>query len=110
MSQRAGSDAPAVITATEMWTGRELLARAAGAADFLDSVDAPVGSPVIALLTSTPMAFALSVGAAATDRALAPLGPRLTASELGPCIEALDAEVIVVEPACVELGRQLATR
>lgn len=108
VSQRAESDEPAVITTEETWSGRELLARAAGGAVFLNSAGAPIGKPVIALLTSTPSAFALSIGAAATDRALAPLGPRLTVSELAPCIDALDAEVIIAEPASAELGRHLS--
>ncbi len=110
VAQRADSSEPAVITAGETWSGRELLARGAGAAEFLDSVGAPSGKPIVALLTGTPSAFALLIGAAATDRALAPLGPRLTVSELAPCVQALDAEVIIAESASAELGQALAER
>ena len=110
VSQRADSSEPAVIASGETWSGRELLARGAGAAEFLNSVGAPGGTPIVALLTSTPSAFALSIGAAATDRALAPLGPRLTVSELAPCVEALDAEVIIADSASAELGQALAER
>ena len=110
LAERAESDEPAVITDGETWSGRELIERAAGAADFLDATGAPMGRPVVALMSSTPTAFALSIGAAATDRALAPLGPKLTLSELVPIIARLDAEVIVAEPAFEDLARDLADR
>jgi acyl-CoA synthetase (AMP-forming)/AMP-acid ligase II len=108
IAARAESDEPAVITDDGVWSGRELLARAGGAIDFLDSIQAPPGAPVVALLTSRPMAFALTIGAAASDRALAPLGPRLTVSELVPCVEALPGEVIVTEPEFEALAREVA--
>lgn len=110
LAERAGSDAPAVIADGETWSGRELIARAAGAADFLDAAGAPPGRSVVALLSSTPTAFALSIGAAATDRALAPLGPRLTVSELAPIVAALDAEVIVTEPGHESLAGEVGAR
>lgn len=108
LAARAASDAPAVIVEGGSWSGRELIERAAGAADFLDAADAPVGRSVVALLASSPGAFALAVGAAATDRALAPLGPRLTASELVPIVSALDSEVIVTEAAYRLLAEDVA--
>lgn len=108
LEARADSDAPAVIADTGSWTGRELIQRAAGAADFLDVAGAPLGRSVVALLSSTPSAFALSIGAAATDRALAPLGPKLTVSELVPIVADVDAEVIVTEPAHEALAREVA--
>lgn len=108
LEARADSDAPAVIADTGSWTGRELIQRAAGAADFLDVAGAPLGRSVVALLSSTPSAFALSIGAAATDRALAPLGPKLTVSELVPIVANIDAEVIVTEPAHEALAREVA--
>lgn len=108
IAPRQASDDPAVVTADGTWSGRELFARAAGAADFLDAAGARIGEPVVALLTSTPAAFALTIGAAATDRALAPLGPRLTVSELAPCIEALPGSVLVAEPGSQALGEHLA--
>ncbi|HUF97541.1 MAG TPA: long-chain fatty acid--CoA ligase [Ilumatobacter sp.] len=110
LEQRASSDAPAVYADDNLWTGRELIERAAGAADFLDEVDAPIGRPVAALLSSTPAAFALSIGAAATDRALAPLGPRLTVNELVPLVAALDGDVIVTEPAHESVANDVADR
>lgn len=99
MARLLQSDAPSVITDDAAWTGRDLMSHAASGAGFLDAIGAPVGAPVVALLSSTAHAFALAVGAAATDRALAPLGTRLTASELVPCVERLASEVIVTEPA-----------
>jgi acyl-CoA synthetase (AMP-forming)/AMP-acid ligase II len=110
IAARAESDAPAVVTADRTWSGRELIRRAAGAADFLDSVGAPDGRPVVALLPSTPAAFALSIGAAATDRALAPLGPRLTVNELVPVVEALDAAVVLADTVGARLGAAVAAR
>jgi acyl-CoA synthetase (AMP-forming)/AMP-acid ligase II len=107
---RQGSDEPAVITVQGTWSGRELIARAAGGADFLDSIGAPAGRPVVALLTSNPSAFALAIGAAATDRALAPFGPKLTVSEIAPCVALLNAEFIVAEASSEELGHALAER
>jgi len=110
IAERASSDEPAVITDGGTWSGRELIERAAGAADFLDAAGAPIGHPVVALLSSTPLAFALLIGAAATDRALAPLGPKLTPSELVPIIDALDAELIVTEPAYEPLAADVGAR
>jgi acyl-CoA synthetase (AMP-forming)/AMP-acid ligase II len=108
VAQRAASDEPAVITADGPWSGRELLRRAAGAVDFLDDIGAPAGEPVAALLTSTPSTFALTIAAAATDRALAPLGPRLTVAELAPCVDALAGSLLVAEPEAAILGGELA--
>ena len=110
IAERADSDEPAVVTEDGVWSGRELLARAGGGIDFLDSVGARRGVPVVTLLTSRPSAFALTIGAAATDRALAPLGPRLTVAELVPCVEAVPGDVIVVEPAFEDLGHAVARR
>ena len=84
------------------------MARAAGAADFLDAIGAPVGRPIVTLLTSTPVACALAIGAAASDRPIAPLGPRLTARELEPIVQSLDGELIVAEESSAELAHTLA--
>ena len=110
LEARAESDWPAVVSGSGTWTGRELMRRAAGAADLLDAVDAPRGRPVVALLSSTPNAFALSIGAAATDRALAPLGPKLTVSELAPIVANLDGDLIVAESGSADLARAVAER
>jgi acyl-CoA synthetase (AMP-forming)/AMP-acid ligase II len=102
-------DAPgaAVVTAAATWSGAELLARAAGAAAHLTSL-VTGGTPVPALLTSGPAAFAYVVGGASAGRPLAPLGPRLTPYELGPCIDGLGSSVLLAEEEFVPLAEQLA--
>jgi acyl-CoA synthetase (AMP-forming)/AMP-acid ligase II len=100
-------DEPAVVTGTTIWSGTELLARAAGAAAHLRAVAAR-GRPVPALLTSTPAAVAYVVAGAGCGRPVAPLGPRLTAAELAPCIDGLSSDVLLAEPAFVPLAEELA--
>ena len=62
--------------------------RAAGAADWLDDVAAPAGSPVACLLSTSAAAIALTIAGASTRRPVAPLGPRLTVDELSTCVDA----------------------
>ena len=50
---RVGPDAPAVIADDEVWTGDELMQRAAGTADWLDDVAAPANSPIACLLSTS---------------------------------------------------------
>jgi acyl-CoA synthetase (AMP-forming)/AMP-acid ligase II len=100
--------APAVITAEETWSGDELLRRAAGAALRLRALTAP--RPVPALLTSSAPAVAYLVGGAASGRPLAPLGPRLTASELVPCVERIDCQVILAERPFAGVASEVAKR
>ena len=102
------SDAAAVVTETATWSGSRLISRAANASEFLDSIGAPVGVPVAALLTSTADAFALTIGAAASDRALAPLGPKLTVKELAPCVVGVGAAIIVAEESVADLAAAVA--
>ena len=97
----------AVVTGAATWSGAELLARAAGAAAHLRSVTDDEG-PVPALLTATPAAVVYVVAGADCGRPLAPLGPRLTANELAPCIAGLGADVLLTEPAFVPLAEELA--
>ncbi len=105
---RACEDTPAIITDEGVWSGRELFRRAAGVADFLDAKGVPTGKPIVAILTVSPNAYALTVGAAATDRGLAPLGPKLTLNELQPCVDSMDCEFIISEPAHLETASLLA--
>jgi acyl-CoA synthetase (AMP-forming)/AMP-acid ligase II len=102
-----GRDDPAVVTATTTWSGAELLARSAGAAVHLRAVTGGEG-PVPALLSSTPAAVAYVVAGAACGRPLAPLGPRLTAHELGPCVDGLGGGVLLTELEFLPLAEQLA--
>src|SRR5437588_585116 len=105
-----GQTSPAVITPEGTWSGDELLARAAGAADWLDAVGVPEGTPVPALVVSSAPAFALVIGAAGSGRPLAPLGPRHTARELSAVVGPLGAEVLVTELAHVGLAAEIAER
>jgi acyl-CoA synthetase (AMP-forming)/AMP-acid ligase II len=101
--------AEAVVITTDLcWSGAELLERAAGAARHLSSIATDTGA-VPALLTSSPAAFAYVIGGADCGRPIAPLGPRLTAHELHPCIENLGSDVLLVEREFIPLGRQLAS-
>ena len=105
-----GRTEPAVLTETTTWSGQELLERAAGAADHLRSVTSRIG-PVPALLTAGPAAFAYVIAGASCGRPLAPLGPRLTAHELGPCIDELGSAELLTEAEFVPVARELvATR
>ena len=96
----------AVVADGTTWSGRELLERAAGAAAHLCAVTA-TKAPVPALLTSGPTAFAYVIGGAASRRPLAPLGPRLTAHELTPCIDNLRSDVLLADAEFVPLAREL---
>jgi acyl-CoA synthetase (AMP-forming)/AMP-acid ligase II len=99
--------APAIVTARERWSGRDLLARASGAADWMDALGARPGTPVPALLSSTADAFALVVGGACSARPVAPLGPRHTARELSACLDELSAKHLVAERDCVEVAKEV---
>src|SRR5438270_1029344 len=105
---RARND-PAVVAGSTTWTGRELLARAAGAAAHLRSLTDRTG-PVPALLTSTAASFAYVVGGASGERPLAPLGPRFTERELAPCVAALASDILLTEAEFEPLASALAAR
>src|SRR5580698_1194624 len=61
----------AVRTFDEDWSGPELLARAGGAARFLERL-APQETFVPALLSNSPSSIALTLGGALINRPLAP--------------------------------------
>lgn len=99
-------DAIAVIGADVSWSGRELFERSAGAALHLQDLCDPGAVP--ALVASSPAATAYLVGGAACGRPLAPLGPRLTAGELIPCLERLPSTIVLADPEFDSLARQVA--
>jgi acyl-CoA synthetase (AMP-forming)/AMP-acid ligase II len=99
---------PAVIGLGEVWSGDDLLAYGAGAADWLDRMGAPDGQPVPALVSSTPSAFALVVGAATSMRPLAPLGPRHTVRELVACLQSIGSALLVAEAPFADLATEVA--
>jgi acyl-CoA synthetase (AMP-forming)/AMP-acid ligase II len=101
-----GRAEPAVVTPEVTWSGDELLRRSAGAADHLASLGVAPGTPLPALLTSSPTAFAYVVAGAARHHPIAPLGPRLTAHELAACIRALGSDVLLTEPESCAVARE----
>src|SRR4051794_18554019 len=101
-------DAPAVVDLDGAWSVAELHRRAAGASDWLDAAGFVPGRPVPALLGTTKDAFALLVGGAATDRPLAPLGPRLTAPEIAGCLGGLGGDRLVTAPAYRDVAEDAA--
>ncbi len=103
-----GRSDPAVLSSDACWSGDEFLARSAGAADWLDRVGAEPDRPVLALVASTPTAFALLVGAAGSGRPLAPLGPLLTARELAACVQGIGGRLLLTEPAFEEKAGAVA--
>ena len=100
--------APAVIAATQTWTGQELLARAAGAARWLSASTLPEGLAVPALLQASPEALALVLAGAAVRRPIAPLGPRLTGRELAGCVERLAAPSLLTQAAFADTATAVA--
>ena len=101
------SSEPLVRTFTADWSGRELLARAGGAARFLDATGVPP-RPVPALLGSTADAVAVTLGGALTGRPIAPLGVRLAVPELVPLVQRLDVGVLVADGANAALASEVA--
>jgi acyl-CoA synthetase (AMP-forming)/AMP-acid ligase II len=100
---------PAILGATATWSGAELLARAAGAADHIESLAVGVGTPIPALFTATAAAFAYVIGAASCGCPLAPLGPRLTVRELTGCMSRLPpGKILLCDPEFEALAHQVA--
>src|ERR1700682_2356131 len=93
----------AVRTFTEEWGGRELLARAGGAA----RVRPPSGA-VPALVGSSAASIALTLGGALSGRPIAPLGTRLAVAELVPLIKAIAAPVLVADRPNAALAGEVA--
>lgn len=103
-----GSDRAAVISDGLQWTGEELLGRAGGAAQWLDSCGFAPGAAVPVLMDETPAAIALMVGAALSGRVLAPLGTRLPPSDLASAVDALGAPGLVSAPERFEVATEVA--
>jgi acyl-CoA synthetase (AMP-forming)/AMP-acid ligase II len=103
-----GSDRIAVLTTDVEWTGDELLRRAGGAAEWLESCGFRSGAGVPALLDETPTAVAVAVGAALSGRALAPLGTRLPPTDLAAAVKAYAGPGLVTTPEHAELATDVA--
>ncbi|MGW3106310.1 class I adenylate-forming enzyme family protein [Streptomyces sp. NPDC001100] len=99
---------PAVRFGDLTWTGHELLDRAAGAADWLDTLGLDPGAPVPALAATSADALALVIGGAGSGHPLAPLGVRMTPYEIVAVVEASGAQLLLAQPEFAELGEQVA--
>jgi acyl-CoA synthetase (AMP-forming)/AMP-acid ligase II len=102
------SERPAVIGDGGSVSGRELIGQAVAAADLLVDLDEPAGQAIPALLTTNARALALLLGGAATNRPLAPLGPRQTPIELAEMVRRSGSSVLLTEAAFTETARQVA--
>jgi acyl-CoA synthetase (AMP-forming)/AMP-acid ligase II len=111
VARRVGTPEAAVIHPDgSSWTLDELLARAAGAADWLDAVGADPGRPVAALVSSTTAAFALLFAGAGSGRPLAPLSPRFVLDDLVACVGDLRSSVVVAPPDVLPVAEAVAAR
>lgn len=94
-----GSGKPALIDGERVVSGAELLAAAAGAVAWIESLGLRPGTPLPALVTTNAETVAVLLAGAATGHPLAPLGPKLTAAELSPPVRELAAGVLLYEPS-----------
>ena len=90
------------------WTGRRFLDRAAGAADWLDTLGLPPHAPVPALVSVSADALALVVGGAGSAHPLAPLGVRMTVREVAAIVTASRSPVLIAASEHAALGGQVA--
>lgn len=97
----------AVRTFDEDWSGPELLGRAGGAARFLAGLVAPE-TVVPALLANSASSIALALGGALANRPLAPMGTRLSVSELAPLLAGIGTSVVVADQPNFELASRAA--
>ena len=103
-AKRALTDSPAVVETGAVLTSRELTELAVDANFWLDSIVAPSGRPVAALLSTTREAFALTLAGASSGRAMAPLGVRSTVAEVNKALVPLAPAVLVAEPGAADLA------
>lgn len=98
--------ATAVRTFDGDWSGPELIERAAGAGRYLSRLVGP-GTIVPALLGTSPLSVALTLGGAFTDRPIAPLGTRLSAMELEQLVAGIDAPVLLSDGPNLGLAHEV---
>lgn len=107
-ASRVDAAAALRLTPETTWSADELVARAGGAAQWLDEHGVEPGDVVPALLAAGGSSIALVVAGALFDRPAAPLGPRLTPRELATCVQRLGARILVTEaefrPAAEAIG------
>jgi acyl-CoA synthetase (AMP-forming)/AMP-acid ligase II len=109
LAQWSGSERPAIATASETWTGDELVGRARAIGRWLAEL-VPAGQAVPALVTGSPLGVALATGGALAARPLAPLGVRLAVPDLVEMVRGLGAPVLVTAPANEGLAQAVASR
>jgi acyl-CoA synthetase (AMP-forming)/AMP-acid ligase II len=107
-AQRAVSDSVAVVGDGFTWTFRLLTAHGENAAAWLDSISAPTGQPFAAVVSSTPFAFALAIGAVGSHRPIAPIGARLTVAEVASTLSGFAPSIVVTEPEAEAVVRAAA--
>ena len=90
------------------WTCCQLTAHGANAAAWLDSISATTDQPFAAVVSSTPFAFALAIGAVGSHRPIAPLGARLTVAEVAATLSGLAPSIVVTEPEAEAVVRASA--
>ncbi|MBW8793466.1 MAG: acyl--CoA ligase [Streptomyces sp.] len=99
---------PAVRFGDLVWSGRELLDRAGGAADWLDRLGLEPGAPVPALVATSADALSLVIGGAGAGHPLAPLGVRMTAQEIAAVVKGMPARILLSQPEFADLAGQVA--
>lgn len=109
-ADHAGTAARAVVSKDGAWTFSELTAQGGAWAAWLDVVGAPASKPVPIMVGANPAAYGLMVAGAFTDRPMAPLGDRHTASELATCVAALGSELLVVDADAEPLAKEVSAR
>ncbi len=105
---QARSDRAAVVSATGVWSYCELVDRARSWAGWFDALGLAPGTAVPILIGSTPTAYALLLAGALTGRPLAPLGNRLTVTEIAACVRPLGSPLLLVDPEFAALGTSVA--
>lgn len=108
LEQLGGSTSPVIVGPDHSWTGSECVARAGGAAAWLDAHGVAGDRAVPALLDSSPSALAHALAGALTGRPLAPLDTRSTTSELAATIKPLGADVLLCDLSSAALGADVA--
>jgi acyl-CoA synthetase (AMP-forming)/AMP-acid ligase II len=107
-AQHADSDSVAVVGDGFTWTFRQLTEHGANAAAWLDSISAPKAQPFAAVVSSTPFAFALAIGAVGSHRPIAPIGARLTVAEVAATLSGFAPSIVVTEPEAEAVVRAAA--
>lgn len=87
----------AVVTPQARWSTGELLARAAGAADWLAGQPTAGALHLPLLVPSSPDVLALTVAGAALGLPVAPLNPRSGPADLVPLLDPRGTPLVVVE-------------